>query len=90
MSNGSNAIKNVTEYQTAQAIVSEVKEVFNKNLESTAPSILKDANTQIENDQNQLKATIDNKAPFTDVMKIVHIDLHPTLITAYHLQLKRF
>ncbi|HJT49109.1 MAG TPA: hypothetical protein VJ729_13080 [Nitrososphaeraceae archaeon] len=37
---------------------------------------------------NQLKAAIDNKAPFMDVMKIVHVQLHPTLITDYHLQLQ--
>jgi hypothetical protein len=48
------------------------------------------ANTKIENDLNQLKTAIDNKAPFADVMKIVHVQLHPTLITDYHLQLEHF
>ena len=59
--------------------------MFDKNLKSTAPSILKAANAEIENDLNQLKAAVDNKAPFTHVMKIVHIELHPSLIAAYHL-----
>ena len=89
-SSGDNAIKNVTEYQTTQALASKTKEVFNNNLKSTAPSTLKAANTEIENDLNQLKAAIDNKTPFIDVMKIVHIQLHPTLITAYNLQLESF
>jgi hypothetical protein len=90
-SSSSNSVKNMTEYQTAQALASKAQEVFNKNLKTiTSASALKAANTEIENDLNQLKATVDNKAPFMDVMKTVHIQLHPTLITAYNLQLKSF
>jgi len=89
-SSGNNAIKNIAEYQTAQALAVIAEEVFRKDLDPIAPYTLKDANTEIQNDLNQLKAAIDNKAPFMDVMKIVHIQLHPTLITAYHLQLKSF
>ncbi|HJT46971.1 MAG TPA: hypothetical protein VJ729_02225 [Nitrososphaeraceae archaeon] len=81
-------IKNVTEYQTAQALAGIAKDVFSKNLKSASPSTVKVANTNIENNLNQLKAAIDSKAPFMDVMKIVHIQLHPTLITDYHLQLQ--
>jgi hypothetical protein len=81
-----NNIKNMTEYHTAQALASKAIEVFDKNLKSTAPSILKAANAEIENDLNQLKAAVDNRAPFMDVMKIIHVEPHPTLITAYHLQ----
>ena len=90
MAMSSNVIKNVTEYQTTQPLATKAKEVFNKNLKSAAPSTLKAANTEIENDLNQLNTAIDNKAPFMDIMKIVHIQIHPTLITAYHLQLKSF
>ena len=86
----SNSIKKVTEYQTAQAFAGIAKDVFNKNLKTVSSSTLKAANTEIENDLNQLNAAIDNKAPIMDIMKIVHIQLHPTFITAYHLQLKSF
>jgi hypothetical protein len=86
-----NAIRNIREYQTAQALAGIAKDVFNKNLKAiTSPSTLKVANTKIENDLNQLKAAIDNKAPFMDITKIIHIQLHPTLITAFNLQLKSF
>jgi hypothetical protein len=88
MTNSGNAIKNITEYQTAQALAGI--EVFRKDLNPIAPSTLKAANTEIQNDLNQLKTAIDNKAPFIDVMKIVYIEMHPTLITAYNLQLKSF
>ena len=86
--NGNTAIKNITQYQTAQALAGIAKDIFSKNLKSTSPSTLKAANTDIENDLNQLKAAIDSKAPFMDVMKIVHIQLHPTFVTDYHLQLQ--
>jgi hypothetical protein len=86
---GSNSIKNMTEYQIAQALAYKAQEVFNKNLNTTASApALKAANTEIENDLNHLKAAIDKKAPFMDLMKIVHIQPHPTLITDYNLQLK--
>jgi len=80
----------MTEYHTAQALAGIAEEVFRKDLNPIAPSTLKAANTEIQNDLNQLKTAIDNKAPFIDVMKIVHIEMHPTLITAYNLQLKSF
>ena len=89
-SNSNNSLKKVAEYHTAQALAGIAKDVFDKNLKPVASSKLKDANTEIENDLNQLKAAIDNKAPFMDIMKIVHIQLHPTMITAYNLQLKSF
>jgi hypothetical protein len=73
MTNSGNAIKNITEYQTAQALAGI--EVFRKDLNPIAPSTLKAANTEIQNDLNQLKTAIDNKAPFIDVMKIVYIEI---------------
>jgi hypothetical protein len=86
----SNSIKKVTEYHTAQALAGIAKDVFYKDLKPVSSSTLKAASTEIENDLNRLKAAIDNKAPFMDIMKTVHIQLHPTLITAYNLQLKSF
>ncbi|HJT46675.1 MAG TPA: hypothetical protein VJ729_00720 [Nitrososphaeraceae archaeon] len=58
-------------------------------MKPVSSSILKLANTEIENDL-RLKAAIDNKASFVDITKIVYIQLNPTLITAYNLQLKSF
>jgi hypothetical protein len=63
---------------------------LNKNLKPLAAAISKvtAANTQVEKDLGQLKSAIDNKAPFMDIMKVVYLELHPTLITAYNLRLK--
>jgi hypothetical protein len=82
-------IKNVTEYQTAQALAAKALEIFNKNSKPiSATSKVTTANAQVGKDLSQLKTAIDNKAPFMNIMNLVHVHLHPTLITAYNLQLK--
>ena len=94
--NNNNAvIKNITEYQTAQSLVAKAQEVFNKNLKPIAgatsnkvTAAAASANAQIEKDLSQLKTAIDNKAPFMDIMKIIHVQTHPLLITTYNLPLK--
>ena len=87
--NNNNAtIKNITEYQTAQSLAAKAQDILNKNLKPIAPPNAASANAQIEKYLSQLKTTIDNKAPFMDIMKIVHVQIHPLLITTYNLQLK--
>ena len=89
MANGTTIIKNMTEYQTAQSLAVKAQDIFNKNLKPLAGNIQSNTpNSQIDKDLSQLKTAIDNKEPFRDIMKIVHLQLHPTLITAYNLQLK--
>ena len=89
---GSNntVIKNITDYQTAQSLAAKAQEIFNKNLKpiSGSSSNVAYANAQVERYLGQLKNVIDNKASFMNVMKIVHVKIHPTLISAYNLQLK--
>ena len=87
--NNNNAvIKNITEYQTAQSLTTKAQDILNKNLKPIAPPNTASANAQIEKDLNQLKTAIYNKAPFMDIMKIVHVQIHPLMITTYNLQLK--
>jgi hypothetical protein len=87
--NNNNAvIKNITEYHTAQSLAAKAQEVFSKNLKPISPPKAASANAQIEKDLSQLKMAIDNKAPFMDIMKIVHVQFHPLMITTYNLQLK--
>jgi len=90
MVNGNTIIKNMTDYQTAQSLAAKAQDIFNKNLKplAAATSKVTAANSQVDKDLGQLKTAIDNKAPFMAIMKIVHLQLHPTLITAYNLQLK--
>jgi hypothetical protein len=90
MANRNTILKNMTDHQTAQSLAAKAQDILNKNLKPLAAAATKvtAANTQVEKDLGQLKSAIDNRAPFMDVMKIVHLQLHPTLITAYNLQLK--
>jgi hypothetical protein len=90
MANRNTIIKNMTDYQTAQSLAAKAQDIFNKNLKSLAAATSKvtAANSQVDKELSQLKSAIDNKAPFMDIMKIVHLQLHPTLITAYNLQVK--
>ncbi|HEY6884575.1 MAG TPA: hypothetical protein VI278_11100, partial [Nitrososphaeraceae archaeon] len=87
--NNNNAvIKNITEYQTAQSLTAKAHDILNKNLKPIAPPNAASANTRLDKDLNQLKMAIDNKTPFMDIMKIVHVQIHPLLITTYNLPLK--
>jgi hypothetical protein len=55
---------------------------------SSTNTTITTAITKIENSLIHLKNAIDGKAPTMDVMKIVHGDIHPTLLISYKLQLK--
>ncbi|MFL6457097.1 MAG: hypothetical protein ACJ71G_09040 [Nitrososphaeraceae archaeon] len=50
---------------------------------------MSNAINKIENNLIRLKDAIESKAPVMDVMKIVHGDIHPTLLISYKLQLRR-
>jgi hypothetical protein len=90
MANRNTIIKNMTYYQTAQSLAAKAQDIFNKNLKplAAASSKVTAANSQVDKDLDQLKTAIDNTAPFMDIMKIVHLQIHPTLITAYNLKVK--
>jgi hypothetical protein len=78
-------IKNMTAYETAQSLAYIAQQAFGKNLKPIAPANATSSTTSIENYIGQLKNAIDTKASFTNVMELVHIRLHPTLMTAYNL-----
>jgi hypothetical protein len=88
ISNIHNNIIDLTAYQTTQGLASQALEMFNKNLKPITPSNATAANSKIEEDLTQIKSTIDDKGPFMDIAKLVHIQLHPSLITTYGLRLK--
>jgi hypothetical protein len=84
----SHTIVNAADYQSAQVLAIKAKQIFNKNLKPIAPRNATNANLELGKDFDQLKSAIDNKAPIMDIMKIVHVQIHPLLITTYNLQLK--
>jgi len=80
-------IKNVTAYQTAQSMAAIAQQVFDKNLKPIAPANATNSNSNVVNYLSQLKNAVNNKASFMNIMELVHVKLHPTLISAYNLRL---
>jgi hypothetical protein len=79
-------IKNLTAYQTAESLAAIAQQVLD-NLKRIAPANATNSNTDIANYLAQLRNAINNKSPFMNVMELIHIRLHPTLISAYNLGL---
>jgi hypothetical protein len=80
-------IKNLTAYQTAESLAAIAQQAFEKNLKPIAPANATNSNSNIANYLGQLKNAINNKSSFMNVMELVHVRLHPTLISAYNLRL---
>ena len=87
MNQSNRPIKNVTAYETAQSLASIAQQVFSKDLKPIAPANTKGSTANIEKYIDQLKNAVDNKASFMNIMKLVHVKLHPTMIAAYNLTL---
>jgi hypothetical protein len=87
MNQSTATIKNLTAYQTAQSMAAVAQQVFNKDLKPIAPANATNSNSNIANYLNQLKNAVNNKSSFMNVMELVHVKLHPTLISAYNLRL---
>ncbi len=78
-------IKNVTAYETAKSLAAIAQEVISKDLKPIAPANETSSTANIEKYVDQLKNAVNNKASFMNIMELVHIKLHPTMIAAYNL-----
>jgi hypothetical protein len=82
---------NVSDYQSANALATKAFEVFNAKLKHTT---MNNKNitayvTNLENGLTQLNDSIAKKASPLDVMMIVHTQIHPNLLEAFDLQLRK-
>ena len=78
---------NTTGYQSAQALATKVKELFDSQIMNSPKS----SGTAIDNIRSTLQelvTSINSKASPMDVMTIVHTKLHPNLITTFNLKLR--
>jgi hypothetical protein len=80
-------IKNITAYETAQSMATIAQHAFSNDLKPIAPPNETSSTVIIGKYVDQLKSAVDSKAPFMNVMELVHVRLHPTLISAYNLTL---
>ena len=89
MSNKVN-ILNESDYQNAKAYVKQAQEIVSKYLKSpvsTNKNSSSDIQSQLNKILSQLETTIDSKGSFSNVMNLIHMQLHPTLISNYGLKL---
>jgi hypothetical protein len=82
-------IVNETDYQNALAYVKQAQEIVSKYLKSPAPTVKTSTNIQPQLNKilSQLESTISSKGSFDNVMNLIHVHLHPTLISNYGLKL---
>jgi DNA-directed RNA polymerase subunit F len=86
------SLVNVSDYQSAQALATKAFEVFSAKLKHTTMTNNKNVTgfvTNLENVLSQLNDSISKKASPLDVMMIVHTQIHPNLLEAFNLQLRK-
>lgn len=86
------SLVNMSDYQSAQALAAKASEIFNTKLKDTTMSNNKNITafvTNLENGLTQLNDSISKKASPLDVMMIVHTQIHPNLLEAFNLQLRK-
>ena len=83
------SLVNVSDYQSAQALVEKASKIFNDKLKFTE---IDNKNitgyiTNLENGLTQLNNLVAKKDSPLDVMMTVHTEIHPNLLEAFSLQL---
>jgi hypothetical protein len=85
-------LANISDYQSAQGLGTKAFEVFNTKLKHAIPSDDKNATTfvtKLGRGLTRLNESIATKASPLDVMMIVHTQVHPNLLEAFNLQLRK-
>jgi hypothetical protein len=87
------SLVNMSDYQSAQALATKASEIFNTKLKQTTMSNnnknITAFVTSLENGLTQLNDSISKKASPLDIMMIVHTQIHPNLLEAFNLQLRK-
>jgi hypothetical protein len=73
-------IKNITAYETAQSLATVAQQTFSKDLKPIAPANARSSTVNIGKYVDELKNAVNNKASFMNIMELVHVKLHPTMI----------
>ena len=87
-SNTNYALVNVADYQSAQALAAKAQEVFNNELRPLANRNSTESIVKLEDGLMQLSNLIENKSSPMEVVIIGHSQVHPSLQSAFNLQLQ--
>ena len=88
MDNGYQLI-HIADYQTAQALAKKGLDFFNSDLRHMANNNKEIFVNNLEKGLNHLNNTLENKGPPTEIMMIVHTEIHPNLLEAFNLELRK-
>jgi hypothetical protein len=86
------SLVNMSDYQSAQALATKASEIFNTELKLTTMNNNKNVTafvTNLEKGLTQLNVSISKKTSPLDVMMIVHTQIHPNLLEAFNLELRK-
>jgi len=88
MDNGYQLI-HTADYQTAQLLAKRGQDFFNSDLRHMANNNKVIFVNNLENGLKHLNDSIENKRPPTEIMMIVHTEIHPNLLEAFNLELRK-
>ena len=83
------SLVDITDYQSAQALTTKAQEILNTELKPMAPNNSSAFITNLESGLTQLSNLIQRKGSPTDIMMIVHMQIHPNLLEAFNLPLRQ-
>jgi hypothetical protein len=82
------SLVNMTDFQSAQALAAKALEIFNTELRPIATNNSSASLTNLENGLSKLNESIRKKGSPTDVMMIVHTQIHPNILQAFNLRME--
>ncbi len=86
--NTNKPIVNMANYQSAKGMAEKLLDIFNKELKPIiSQNRTSTYGTNLESGIMQLVNSLDSKVSPTDIMMIVHTQIHPNLIKAFDLQI---
>ena len=88
MDNGYQLI-HIADYQTAQALAKKGLDFFNSDLRQMANNNKAIFVNNLEKGLKHLNNSLENKGPPTEIMMIVHTEIHPNLLEAFNLELRK-
>ena len=85
-----NPIFNYADYETAKALLVEIKGIFQSNLKSSdnVKNQFVDTISKLEKDLEKLSDLINNNGSPAEVIELVHLQIYPSLQTGFGLQPK--
>jgi len=79
----------IVDYQTAQALAKKGLDFFDSDLRHMANNNKAIFVNNLEKGLKHLNISIENKGSPTEIMMIVHTEIHPNLLEAYNLELRK-